>query len=473
MLKHNLRPPVKSELLALLAAHGQEHLLAFWDASGERERASLAAEVRQIDFALLARLHAGPQGGADVRAMADRAASPRAFRLGEGGDRFSPDDARRAGSEAIQAGRIGAMLVAGGQGTRLGFDHPKGMFPIGPVSGKSLFQWHAEKILAVTRRHGTRLPWYVMTSPATHAATVECFDRHERFGLPAEDVQFFCQGTMPAVDRATGKVLLAEPDRVALSPDGHGGMLAAFRSSGALADARRRGVEHLFYFQVDNPLADVCSPEFLGYHLLAGSEFSTQVVRKREPLERVGNVVEVDGRLRVIEYSDLPDEVARRRKPDGSLEIWAGSIAIHAMDTAFLEQMAASAEGLPFHLAYKKVAYVDSAGERVEPEEPNAVKFERFIFDLMPAARRAILVEVDPAEHFAPLKNASGAKEDTPEMVKAALVALHARWLRQAGAEVADGVDVEIGPLWALDAADVASKLPPGTRIAKPTYFGD
>jgi UDP-N-acetylglucosamine/UDP-N-acetylgalactosamine diphosphorylase len=471
MLKHNL--PLKCDLLALLAAHGQEHLLRFWDALGDLERESLSAELRQIDFALLARLRAGRAGGEDVRALADRAASPRAFRLGEGGDRFSPEDARQAGAEALQAGRIGAMLVAGGQGTRLGADRPKGMFPIGPVSGKSLFHWHAEKIVAVMRRYGTRLPWYVMTSPATHAATVDFFAQHGRFGFPAEDLQFFCQGTMPAVDRTTGKVLLAEPHQVALSPDGHGGMLAAFHGSGALADARRRGVEHLFYFQVDNPLVDVCSPEFLGYHLLSGSEFSTQVVRKREPLDRVGNVVEADGRLRVIEYSDLPDEVARRRNPDGSLAIWAGSIAVHAMETAFLERMAGSAEALPFHSACKKVAYVDSVGKRVEPEKPNAVKFERFIFDLMPAAQRAILVEIDPAEHFAPLKNAPGSKEDSPEMVKARLVALHARWLRQAGAEVADGVDVEIGPLWALDAAEVARKLPSGTRITKPTYFGE
>jgi UDP-N-acetylglucosamine/UDP-N-acetylgalactosamine diphosphorylase len=471
MLKHNL--PLKRDLLALLAPHGQEHLLRFWDALGDRERESLAMEIRQIDFALLARLHARQAGGKDVLVLADRARSPRAFRLGEGGNGCSPDDARQAGAKALQTGRVAAMLVAGGQGTRLGLDRPKGVFPIGPVSGKSLFQWHAEKLLAVMRRHGTRLRWYVMTSPATHAATVEFFARHERFGLAGDDVQFFCQGTMPAVDRATGKVLLAEPHRLALGPDGHGGMLSAFRSSGGLADARRRGIEHLFYFQVDNPLVDVCNPEFLGYHLLSASEFSTQVVRKRQPLERVGNVVEIDGRMQVIEYSDLPDEAARRRNPDGSLAIWAGSIAVHAIQTAFLERVAGSAETLPFHAAFKKVPYLDSAGKRIEPEKPNAVKFERFIFDLMPAARRAILVEVDPSEHFAPLKNAPGSKEDTPEMVKARLVALHTRWLRQAGAEVAEGADVEISPLWALDAAEVARKLPPGTRITKPTCFGN
>jgi UDP-N-acetylglucosamine/UDP-N-acetylgalactosamine diphosphorylase len=456
----------------MLAAHGQEHLLGFWDALSERDRQALAAEVRHLDFPALARLRTG-QPAVDAHALADRAVSPPAFRLGEGGGGVSPDAAAFKGAEALRAGRIGVMLVAGGQGTRLGFDHPKGMFPIGPVSGKSLFQWQAEKVLALRRRHGVGLPWYVMTSPATHAETFDFFDRHDRFGSPAEDLSFFCQGTMPAVDRASGKVLLAERHHVALSPDGHGGMLAAFARSGALADARRRGIEHLFYSQVDNPLVAVCNPEFLGYHLLSGSEFSTEVVRKRDPLERLGNVVGVDGRLRVIEYSDLPDEVGRRRRPDGSLEIWAGSIGVHAMEVAFLERMAESAEALPFHLAYKRVPYVDPAGDRVKPETANAIKFERFIFDLMPAAGRAILVEVDAAEHFAPLKNAPGEKQDTPEAVKDRLVALHSQWLRQAGAEVAEGVDVEISPLWALDAEEVARKLPRAARIAKPTYFGE
>jgi UDP-N-acetylglucosamine/UDP-N-acetylgalactosamine diphosphorylase len=275
------------------------------------------------------------------------------------------------------------------------------------------------------------------------------------------------------VDQASGKILLAQRHRLALSPDGHGGMLAAFARSGGLADARRRGIEHLFYFQVDNPLVEIGSPEFLGYHLLSGSGFSSQVVRKREPLERLGNVIQVDGRLRIIEYSDLPDELARRRKPDGSLEIWAGSIAVHAMAIDFLERAAGLKEILPFHVAHKKVAHVDPSGRHVEPDTPNAVKFERFIFDLMPADPRAILVEVDAAEHFAPLKNAPGEKSDTPEAVQARLVALHSRWLRQAGAEVAPGVDVEISPLWALDAAEAARKLAPGTRIAKATYIGE
>jgi UDP-N-acetylglucosamine/UDP-N-acetylgalactosamine diphosphorylase len=367
---------------------------------------------------------------------------------------------------------VGAILVAGGQGTRLGFHHPKGMYPIGPLSGRTLFQIHIEKILATARRHKTHVPLYLMTSPATHAETLEFLARHERFGLAVTDLVVFCQGTMPAIEAASGKLLLESPGRLASSPGGHGGMLAAFAASGAMADARRRGIRELFYFQVDNPLVEICGPEYIGYHLLCRSEMTTQVIAKRDPLERVGNVVEVDGRLMVIEYSDLPEDVARRRTPEGGLAVWAGSIAVHVFELGFLERVAEQADALPFHYARKKVACVDGAGRRVVPAEPNALKFERFIFDLMPLAHNAIVVEVAPARAFGPLKNAPGAAEDTPQSVQEQMSAVHRQWLRAAGAEVADDVAVEINPLAALDAEELATKVRPGLRISTPTYLG-
>lgn len=462
---------MKEELVASLARHGQAHLLAFWDELDDGQREQLAAEIAEIDFELMDRLYRQQSGPEEIRGLAERASEPPAFRLGSGENRFAPAEARRRGAEALAAGEMGVVLVAGGQGTRLAFEHPKGMFPIGPVSGNSIFQIHLEKIVATSRRYGTRIPLYLMVSPATHAETDEFFVRHDCFGLPWDDVKIFCQGTMPALDVATGKVLLAERHGVALSPDGHGGMLSAMARNGVLDELQGRGIRQVFYFQVDNPLVEVCGPEFIGYHLLSGSEFSSQVVAKRTPFDRLGNVVEVDGRLHVIEYSDLPDEIAQRRKADGSLLIWAGSIAVHVMDVAFLVRMAESADALPFHIARKKVSHVDPTGRRVEPQRPNAIKFERFVFDLMPSAANAIVVEVDWARHFAPLKNASGAEQDTPESVKAQMVALHTQWLRRAGAEVADGVQVEISPLFALDAEELARKTRPGTRVTEATYF--
>jgi len=462
---------VKDALLSILVPHGQEHLLAFWDRLDDGRRRELAEQIRRIDFAMLDRLYSRRNDQSGVRELANRATPPPAIRLNTSQNPFTPQQARRRGREALAAGHVGAILVAGGQGTRLGFDHPKGMYSIGPVSRRTLFQIHVEKILAASRRYGVKIPLYLMTSPKTHQETAAFFNENDRFGLPEDDLFIFCQGAMPAVDAATGKVLLESPSRIALSPDGHGGMLAALAASGGLDDARRRGIAQLFYFQVDNPLVDICGPEFIGYHILANSELTSQVIAKRDPLDKVGNVVQVDGRSHVIEYSDLPDDVARRRNADGSLSIWAGSIAVHVLDTAMLARMAESADGLPFHYAHKKVAHIDSGGQPVDPKTPNAIKFERFIFDLMPFSVNAIVVEIDPQEGFAPLKNASGAASDMPEMVQGKMIAQHARWLKQAGAEVSEGVPVEICPLLALDAEELALKIPPGTRVTRPTYF--
>ena len=464
------------QLRAILAPFGQTHLLDFWDRLTAQQQDTLGAEIRAIDFARLARLFARRGDGDDLHEMIRRAGPPPALRLDGQGNRFSAAEAQTRGREAMAAGEVGVVLVAGGQGTRLGFPHPKGMFPVGPVSGNSLFQIHIEKILADSRRFGVAVPLYLMTSPATHNETLEFLNRNDRFGLPEEQLTIFCQGTMPALDEHAGKVLLESESHLALSPDGHGGMLAALAKSRAMDDARRRGVRQLFYFQVDNPLVDICGLEFLGYHLLCGSEFSSQVIAKRDPLERVGNIVRLqDGRLLMVEYSDLPEELAQRRRPDGSLEIWAGSIAVHVMDLEFLERMAADTatgtDALPFHTAHKKVAYVDPSGRVVRPSEPNAVKFERFIFDLMPSAAAAIAVEVDRQQAFAPLKNASGEKFDTPQTVRAQLVAQAKEWLTRAGVEVADGVAVEIGPLFARSEAELTEKISAGTRVTEDRYF--
>ncbi len=350
------------------------------------------------------------------------------------------------------------------------------MFPIGPVSGATLFRILFEKVLAIGRRHGVQPPLFVMTSDATHAETVEYIEVNQYFGLNPNDVHLFQQGHMPAVEIQTGRVLLESKSRLALSPDGHGGKLAALKKSGGLAKLQERRVRHVFYCQVDNPLVSMCDAEFLGYHLLSRSQVSTQVVAKQDPLERVGNVVMVDGRMTIIEYSDLPNTVAEKRNPDGSLRLWAGNTAIHIFDVAFLNQMADNAESLPFHLARKKVPYIDEQGRSIEPTEPNAIKFEKFIFDLLPAAERAFVMEVDPRVSFAPVKNAPGEKTDTPESVQRQMIELHTRWLRSAGARVEPGVAVEISPLFALDESDMVEltrqgQLRSNLDVTQPTYF--
>ena len=477
---------MKSELFDHLKTYGQEHLLTFWDVLSDSERNRLSDQINSLDFAQIAELYERRNEPAESLALADRANDPPGYKFSTVTDPAPCNtskpivaaEAIEAGTEALRSGKVGFVLVAGGQGTRLGFPHPKGMYPIGPVSDATLFQFHFEKVLAISRRFRCSLPYCVMTSPATHTETVEFLVQKNYFGLPADDVFIFCQGTMPAVSMDDGTILLDSKGSIALSPDGHGGMLAAMTkgSPSVLGQLRERGVDYLFYNQVDNPLVQIGSPEFLGYHLLSGSELTSQVIRKQLPTDRVGNIVEVDSRLYVIEYSDLPELIAKQKNPDGSLKIWAGSIAVHVFNTALLERCAWNTLSLPFHYARKKVPFVEvksgehtSLGERVIPEKENAIKFERFIFDLLPSAKNAVVVEVDPPNHYAPLKNAPGSVTDSPETVKRDIAAMHTAWLRQAGAVVPEGVPIEISPLFADSPEGVADKIEPGQKFEQPT----
>jgi UDP-N-acetylglucosamine/UDP-N-acetylgalactosamine diphosphorylase len=465
----------RSELVARLRQHDQEHLLRFWDELDATSCEQLARQIGAIDFARIAALFGQTAEKVDWAALARRAVPPPAIRLTDrvGNGPMNDVEARRRGLASLKAGQIGIILVAGGQGSRLGFEHPKGMFPIGPISGASLMQIHLEKALAASRKYGASIPVYMMTSPVTHDEQVEFLSEHNRFGFPTEDLVVFCQGTMPAVDAATGKLLLAGKDSLFLSPDGHGGTVAALASSGAIKDMRRRGIEHLFYCQVDNPLTPICDPEFIGYHLLADSELTSMAVAKQGPKDKVGNFVAVDGRVQVIEYSDFPDDVADQRLADNALAFWAGSIAIHVFAVSFLERGLALKDALPFHIANKKVPHIDDRGRRIEPTKPNALKFERFIFDLLPHAENPLVVEFVEADVFAPVKNAPGADRDTPEYVQQFMSNQHRRWLQAAGVRVAENIAVEISPLWALDAESVTARPDLPQSIDKPTYLSD
>lgn len=465
------------QLRSKLAPLGQEHLLAFWDRLSEPERATLARQIDEIDPELFRELQAEYRASANQSeqskwsALAARAKSPPAMRLDGSGVAFSREAAHSRGAELLAAGQIGMILVAGGLGTRLGLDQPKGMFPLAPLSHRSLFQIIIEQLLAVSRVYSVRIPLYVMTSPATDAVTRSYLDEHHWFGLPSEDAHVFCQATMWAVDSNFERILLETPGSLFLGPDGHGGMLSAFAKSGCLTDAGQRGIQHIFYGQIDNPLLQVCDEVFLGSHSLAASEMTTQVVQKRDPLERVGNVVSIDGKVQVIEYSDLPAESARQTNPDGSLQLWAGNLAVHAFSLAFLARAAQQRRALPFHYARKKVACLDAAGHTVEPDQPNAVRFERFIFDLLPQAAHALVVEADPAQAFAPVKNSDSEATDNPRTARAMMMAQAREWLYAAGAKFSSQTPIEINPLWARNAAEVQQRLPSGTVIDEPTYF--
>lgn len=470
----------ESSLLARLSGHHQEHLLKWWDDLDASARACLREEIEAIDFDELGRLIAAlVERDAPAAPAPERVGPIEVFRLPRtDGDRIARRHLAEIGAAALAAGEVAVVLVAGGSGTRLGFDGPKGTYPIGPVSAASLFQVHAEKVVARGRRYGKPLPLYVMTSPENHMETTRFFAAHDNFGL--EHVRFFIQGRMPAVERSSGRVLLAEPGRIALSPDGHGGTLAALAAVGprgapsCLEEMRARGIRTVFYFQVDNPLVEIAEATFIGIHRQAEAELSFKVIEKLAPDEKLGVVVMVDGTPQVIEYSDLPAELAERREPEGNLQLWAGSPAIHIFERSFIERLHGGLD-LPFHRAIKKVSYVDDAGQRIEPSEPNAVKFERFIFDALPLARRWTMVETDRALEFEPLKNATG--PDSPATVRQRMSDLFASWLEHAGATVLRRPDgtvpfgIEISPLFALDAAELKGKIEPGMVVEGPVYL--
>jgi len=433
--------------------------LAHLAALDPNARATLLGQLVRIDFAQLAGLIAAARSSAQSAPDLSQIDAPdnvvRLPRTPE--DRRRREEARQRGERLLAEGKVGLILVAGGQGTRLGALVPKGMLPIAPVSGATLFQLFFEQAAARARRAGRPLPYFLMTSPATDAPTREFLEQNGRFGFPSADLFLFQQGTMPAVDACSGRLLLEAPDRLALSPDGHGGMLAAFAQSRLLDEATRRGLEFLFYHQVDNPLTVVADPVFLGLHAEYAAEISTKVVAKTGPAEKMGVVVR-DGRgTRIVEYSDLPPELAQATDERGGLKFWAGSTAIHVFSTAFLRRLVESRVDLPFHIARKIVPCLDARGAFTQPAEPNAWKFERFIFDVMPWAERALVMEVDRATEFNPVKNASGV--NSPDDVRRSLSALHAGWLRGAGLDLSPEIEVEISPLWALDAEEVHEKI--------------
>ena len=460
---------------------GQSQLLKWWPELDAAQRQRLLSQLEAIDFSLVSELtnrarEKSAAGLADddhpTENLAERAGSPlNLVRLPT-----SPAEveerraAGKVGEELLSQGKVGAVVVAGGQGTRLGFDRPKGLFPIGPVSGRSLFQLFAEQLIARSQRAGVVIPYFVMTSHATHAETVDFFATNKFFGLNPGDVFFFQQGTMPAVCSRTGDILLAEKDSVALSPDGHGGMLAALKTGGLFEEMRGRGIECLFYHQVDNPAGILCDPVFLGLHVLRQSDFSTKVVAKIAPDEPMGVIAGVEKTNRIIEYSDLSADLQTKTDADGKLWFWAGNTAIHIFDREFLERMANDPETTPFHIAQKTAGFIGETGEIEQPADKNAWKFERFIFDILPLAANPLVLEVDRSREFLPVKNADGS--DSPESSRAGLIRIYHSWLREAGTEIDANIPVEISPLTALEAEDLQRADSVPARIDRPTVIG-
>lgn len=424
-------------------AAGQGHVFSFESTLDHQQKEHLASQLAKIDpeevNLIVNKANAWSPSQSDVEPLPDTAQSsvipPES----------SPEDVKRwhdAGIREISSGKVAALLLAGGQGTRLGSAAPKGCYDIQLPSHKSLFQLQAERIAKLS----TDIPWYIMTSGPTRGPTEAFFIKNNFFGLKQSNVIFFEQGTLPCLT-LDGKIILESADKVAVAPDGNGGVYKALLESGVIEDMRKRGIEHIHMYCVDNSLVKVADPVFIGFSASRGLDVATKVVRKRSPDESVGIIASREGRPSVIEYSEIAPELREALDPahPGLLKLRAANIVNHYYSFGFLQRSYELAKKtMPFHIAKKKIPHADSDGKTVKPEKPNGIKLEQFVFDIfaeVPMEKFASL-EVARASEFSPVKNAPGSGEDCPETARSDLLEEGKRWLLAAGATKATPVEI-------------------------------
>ena len=452
-----LEDPADQAVVAKFQEAGQEHLFDDWDQLGTAERRSLVADLHRIDLSGLQQLILD-QHDSDASDAPIAAPSPPEWISLEDASR---SQAARTGLNAIARGEVGVMMVAGGVGTRLGHPGPKGSYPLLPISDGTLFQIFAESLLQLQKKVHKELKWIIMSSISNHQETVDYFRQHDYHGLSSSQVTILPQAELPVLDSRRRKILRKSPGEILFSPDGHGGSIRLLQKIGA--HLRSSGIRHIYTHQVDNPLARIADPELIGLHLAANSAFTSKAVAKTDPDEKVGVFCQVGDRLRVIEYSELSEEDRQRRDEDGLLSFRAGNIATHVIDLDFI---APDREDhhlqLPFHVARKAVKHWQG-GEWNQSKTANSARFETFIFDVLPVAESALVVEADRQSEFAPVKNGEG--NDSPSTSRRAMQQMWAGWLRQCDIDVETDADgnplrpIEISSLVAVDASDLATAL--------------
>jgi UDP-N-acetylglucosamine/UDP-N-acetylgalactosamine diphosphorylase len=363
------------------------------------------------------------------------------------------EKAKATGESLIRDNKVATLIVAGGQGSRLGFNGPKGTFPATPVKKKTLFQLFSESVKAVNKKFNVSMPLLIMTSHENHEDTIEYFESHKYFGLEKNTVRFFMQGMLPSIT-PEGNLILRDEAYLFTNPDGHGGSLKALHDSGLLDELITMGFSELFYCQVDNPLVKIADPVFMGYHAMAESQASTKVVRRADINEKVGVYLSIEDRDAIAEYSDLPAEFMAALDENGNIRYWAGNTAIHAFSLAFIKNINRYGYSVPYHRAHKTVEVKDKNGLM---KHADAWKFETFVFDTIPLADKTCCMEVIREEEFSPIKNKDGV--DSPDTACSAMSNLHRSWLEDAGIITSPGIKLEISPLFALNKEEFAEKI--------------
>lgn len=457
------------KIRGLLRECKQEHILQFWDELDENEQESFLKQLSTIRFKEVNGLFTKAQESLteDVQKLDARMhpIPPEQFGSEKNADKEQIENYRSIGLEEISQGTVAVLLLAGGQGTRLGVTYPKGMYSVGLPSGKTLFQVQAERIRRVinlakeeTGKKGN-VVWYIMTSGPTNATTKKYLDANNYFGLNKDDVNLFQQGLLPCFD-FSGNILLEDRNRVALAPDGNGGIYRALADNHILDDMEKRGVKYIHVYSVDNILVKVADPIFIGYCIKKHAECGVKVVSKDGPNEAVGVVCKVDGKYQVVEYSEITDKTANLKDASGNLVFRAGNICNHFFTVDFLQRVAKQHESeLKLHVAKKKIPYTNDKGDQIKPSEPNGIKIEKFIFDVFQFTDKFVTWEVPRNYEFSALKNADSAKKDCPTTARNDLLRLHKSYIENAGGIVKQGVEVEISPLLSYAGENIESKV--------------
>ena len=400
------------EVKATLKKYGQEHLLNHYETLDDAHKQKLLDEIKSIDFELINSLY---QNAEKTQDNEGDVITPIDYL-----DKYKLNDQYKyyenLGKKAIKEGKLAVVTMAGGQGTRLGHNGPKGTYDIGLDSHKSLFELLCDGIKEEAKKYDVTIPWFIMTSRENNKETVDFFEKHKYFGYQKDkNLFFFIQGELPMVD-TEGKILIGEDGLIKLAADGHGGIYESLVKTGMTKKMREMGVEWVFIGGVDNCLVKMVDPVLMGVAIDKNVTVACKSVVKANPQEKVGVFCKRNGKPNVIEYTEITDEMAEARDEDGELLYGESHILCNLFSVGAIERM--GAEPLPYHVAFKKASYLDKDGKIVKPDSPNAYKFEAFLFDAFGEVDEMAVLRVKREEEFAPVKNADSAGVDCPKTAK-------------------------------------------------------
>jgi UDP-N-acetylglucosamine/UDP-N-acetylgalactosamine diphosphorylase len=433
---------IENKIISKFIKSGNENIFYFWNELNNEEKDSLIHELLHIN---LKNINSHYKEYSSNKNNNFEISSTDYFSIEE---RNNNKEIKSLAEKVFKNNEIAFLTVAGGQASRLGYESPKGSFPISPINKKTLFQIFAEKIKFYSIYFNSKLKWYIMTSDTNYQQTIDYFEHNIFFGLNRDCVIFFKQGMFPTLT-TEGKLFLSEKNKIFQNPDGHGGTLKALYKQGLLKEMKKNRIKYLYYFQVDNPLINLGDLDFIGYHIKSQSQVTTKVIKKLFPEEKLGTMAKLNGKNAVVEYSDIPQELMYEKDVNGKLKYEMGSIGIHLFNVDFLIKCT---KKLPIHFAKKSVDGYSFAESNPEFTKLEGIKFETFVFDSIPLSKRSFYFETERENDFAPLKNKTGV--DSIETCIKGQINQHSNWIKKSGIlkkEQLNNQIIEINPLYAPD----------------------